>query len=275
MRIAEAYGVPRSIRDSGELGTVLCAHTVFAASIETGGTRLVTTGTLTQSASDPEDFTYLAFPADRLRLVLADGSLTEFTVELFDGDFSDDAEHFLRRDHRIVCSVQRVGLGTLRIVDDRRGRRAVQTLRGSCASDGIDYDVDLTMEESTFFDIVVAAEFKSESTMTGVISAPGLSITVDESDFYHSFTSDNVSEDSRRVVNSVWTSGSEGFSFVDVRLSKALRDDLPVDVSDFWNASGTITRNGTAIGELLFAVERNRMILHTQVENERIELGVF
>jgi len=274
-RIVEAYNIPRFTRENAESSVALCVHAVFTASIETGGSRLVTTGTLTQTAPNSDRLVYAATPTDRLRIRLADGSVTEFVVSDFDGDFSGDADDFLRRDHRLDFTVHRDGIASGRVTSNRINRRAERTVRGTMISQGISYDIDLAINESTFFDIVVSAEFKSETKMTGVVSAPGLSIAVDETDFYHSFTSDDVSEDLQRRINTSWTSGSERYAFVDGRISKALRNDIPVEVDDFWNASGTITLDGTAAGRLSFTIAGNRMKIQAQMKNEQTELGVF
>ncbi len=274
-RIVEAYNIPRFISENAESSIALCVYAVFTASIETGGTRLVTTGTLTQTAPNSDRLAYAATPTDRLRVRLADGSVTDFVVGDFDGDFNGDADDFLRDDHRLDFTVQRDGLASGRVTSNRVNRRAERTVRGTMISQGISYDVDLAIHESTFFDIVVSAEFRSETNMTGVVSATGLSITVDETDFYHSFTSDNVSEDFQRVINSSWTSGSEQYAFVDGRISKALRNDIPVEVDDFWNAFGTIMRDGAAVGRLSFTIAGNRMKITALVDDEQAALGVF
>lgn len=273
--IAEVFSTPGLICSDAESSAAIGTQAIFMASIKTGGDRLVTTGTLTQAAANSDRFSYSAAPSDRLRLLLADGRVFDFFVDKFDGDFSRDADNFLRRNHALTFRMTRSDREDLQIVERKTGRQTVRTVKGTTVAQGITYLVDLEIEESTFFDIVVSAEFKSQQTMTGSVSTPGISINVDQTDFYHSFTSDNVSEDFRRTINSSWVSGSDRFAFVNGQFSKALRNDKPVDVEDFWNASGTITLNDSPAGQVSFALAGNRMRVQARLNDQQVDLGLF
>lgn len=271
-KIYEAYNAPQFIDESAKSGTSLCAQAVFVASIETGGRELVTTGTLTESAPKSNVFTYTSSPADRLRLVYADGTIIEFVVSSFDGDFSVDAERFLERNHQLAFTMKQAGVADIEITSQLSNRRTQRTLRGSFTYEKVLYNADVTINETSSFEIFgTDSERKSNSTIRGAISAPGLSITVDETNSYYSSFSGNRSEELTRTINTSWTAGSDRYAIVDGNLEQTLFNDVPSLI----DASGTITLNGAAAGRLSGRIERNQIKVRADVNGVVVELGTF
>jgi hypothetical protein len=274
--IYKAYNAPDFVASTAEDAKTLCAQAVWVASIEDGNTRVVTTGTLTESGAGSGSFSYSRTPGDRLRIAYGDGTVTEFVIGSFSGDFSDDEALFLNRDHRLAFTLKREGVADLDISSEQVNRTSEERVRGTLAFEGVIYTLDITAQMKNFFDLVnTTSQEKREATTTGTITAPDLSISVNEYNFFHRFVSNNVVESRQRRVRSTWTAGSDRYAFVNGHITKGLTNNSPAFIDTDWTAVGTITRNGATVGQISGTIEGNHWKLAADLSGKRIELGTF
>jgi hypothetical protein len=100
--LTAAYGASAAVVAYGETYVKYGVQAALGASRLASGTRLVTTGTLTQKQAGAMDFAYSATPEDRLRVVLADGKTVDYVISDMQGDLRGD---FLASDHSLSLRV--------------------------------------------------------------------------------------------------------------------------------------------------------------------------
>jgi bacillolysin len=249
----------------------LCVEAVFAASeLGSGGTPMVTTGTLTQTSPGAETFTYAPEPPDRLRLVLAEGPTLDFFVERIDGDPAGP-RRFLERDHELRYRVMGPGGTDLRIISLQNNRNTQGSAVGMLFNNGTLLTLDLGSQGVVMFD-PDAPSYEVREQTGGTISGGGLELTVDESYRYISIAFDRFVENITRTMENTWSIGGDQFQLTGGLVKKAFCNFRPCDVDSFWQAEGTILRNGTAIGQLTGALDPGVIRIFIELPGERIEL---
>ncbi len=262
---------PSTARSTGIELVQLGVSAVFEASIQAnGGTQLVATGTLTQSG---QSFTYSATPADRLRIVWAEGPPTDLYVENLQGDFSGDANLLISRDHLVTVRAVREGFVDLEVESRQQGGQLVRTAAGSLTSEGVTYTVDLS-ESGTFSSEVeiTYSNYDSDTSFSGTISGDnGFSQQVQER-FVYKQVNDVTNDD--RAIESTWSVGGDDYSLTDARIRFEQRSGR-IHLSDYWIIQGTVLRNGAPIGQINYELTDVYLSIFVEVGSERIELYRF
>lgn len=225
----------------------LAVDGVYFATRQSGNTQLVTTGTVTQNSNG--QFSYNPEPSDLLRVVFSDGLSLEYNFTSLQGDFSQpDGERFLRKDHAVSFRLM-TSEGTDVQVDLNRSNGNYQnTVRGTVVDAGIPYDLDTQTQGSILSDFGQGSvRFESQEQTTGTISRTGFLATLDETFSYKLVVFDKAADDIRHTFNNTWTIGADQFELANATIFRTFSDGLPVEF-DSWLASGTLTRNGQAIG---------------------------
>src|SRR5437870_6918273 len=113
-----AHGAPDTVYQAGVASAQLGINSALLASQSQGGASLVTTGTVTFTASSAS---YDAAPADHLVVKLPDGKQVGYTFTRLQGDFSSDAENLLGRDHAVSFRAVQEGTGDMQFESLRQG----------------------------------------------------------------------------------------------------------------------------------------------------------
>lgn len=252
--------------DLGNEAVEVVAEFVFAASV-LNQNQLTTTGTLTRTSSGDQ---YQSTPGDHLVVVIPQQGAPNVTLNIvitaFEGDFSGDASDFANFHSNLAFRVQRDGQFDLSITSQSGappGAAGPATnliyqrhLTGTRTFEGVTFTADLTLQGTNFFEISGDfAELDRTDAVSGSLSGAGFNATIGETTRGHILTNagegTTVSNNFRNGNDSVTVNGvTYGFSQI------AIQTELTngkISEPDFWNAAGTLTRNGTAIGALRFA----------------------
>ena len=246
---------------------------VFAISIANGGV-LTTTGTATQSAQDPEVFSYTsAQPSDRLVVLLADGNTIEAVIAAFQGVFDNGPDGFLRSHSSLDVTVRIGGTLDLRIQSaagpaqrsDGALARGTTTafdrrITGTAvlASTGETMTVDVRHQGTRFVEVDInALENTNEETATGTITTPSATIEVASYYRYRLISVDRFVESITRQSLARVTTGGETWEFVGVEgqpaaIVRKAFVNAEVSDADFWIASGALLRNGQVAAVVRF-----------------------
>lgn len=257
--IFDGFNVPADAKSAADGALSLTVEAVVLASIAAnGGNALETTGTLTQSG---ESFTYAAGPADRLVVEWSEGPATEIYVSQLDGDFeAETIEDFFIADHVVQARVVRDGIVDITVGSGKSGDDSEGGITGTIIEEGKSYELELSEVTSRTIDVDVSSNsYESNSTLTGVITGPDVSLVVEEEYYYKSIYVDNFVQNSTRTTNSRWTHNGNEYAVDGVFIRSAFFDGWP-DEFDFWRAEGVITENGVPVGQVQF--EENEVVLY-------------
>lgn len=199
----------------------------------------ILTGTVTIAGQTQESVTYSAEPTDRLRLVPLEGPALEWVVHQFNGD-NPPFEW---------TQVYPYGETRYRVTE---GDQFTETrMTGDFASPllpGVPLTLDVLVETRTWrLSDQFGSEQEDEERVSGTISGPGMVLTVGAR---HHFEQILVYELSREnSTNNNWLShrlelGADVYVWTQVRKLREFQDGFENNPDTYWDASGTITRNG-------------------------------
>ncbi|MBL9126643.1 MAG: hypothetical protein JNL97_03295 [Verrucomicrobiales bacterium] len=230
----------RSSRDAGDA--------VRAATILSGSSQAVTTGTLTLTGDAANPVRYAPTPQDRLVLVPTTGPSTEVwvtTLDLVRGIYewrqvSGGADLTFRSEPGVQASIVTA-----------RGTYRSETYGASA------FAVDLRAAISGFDEVDSSGSHTlSDVTVTGTIDVTGYSQQVNARNRFEFVSSRNsVGRLQSASTGEVWSRhrlvfAGATYEWIDVKRQRSFRDGKESEVDTYWNATGTITRNGAPYGTL-------------------------
>lgn len=255
----------------------LAAQAVFEASSQTGAAEVVATGTLTQQ-DQTTSFAYTPEPSDRLVVVFSDGTQNELWVTDMRGDFSGTADDYLERDHAFRFRLTQTGGSAaldLEVADGVVSGGTEATLKGTFELDGVEYAADVRRAGTKKSEVEVQfAEYTTEEALTGTVSAGDLAVSLSETYRYRSvYSSRRFLQSITRTVNDTWTEGGASYAAEGV-IMKHLEDfqAIEIDTGTGWKADGTITKDGTPIGELGLEVSPGVVSVYVTVDGQKTVL---
>lgn len=230
--------------------------------------QLTLTGTLTQTQENVETFSYSATPSDRLVVDLKISGTTvtlTFFVTAFEGDLSGDSTDFERFHSNLAFRVTRDGQYdlTLTSASGTPPGIAPQTniayqrhLTGTRILTGVTYTVNVTLSGSLFFEVDGQfAQLDRRDFVSGSVSGGGLAATLDESSRGIVITNageGRTVQNSFRNLNDTLTVGGATFGLSQIAIQTELTNGRIAE-PEFWQASGSLIKNGATIGTLRFA----------------------
>ncbi len=233
------------------------ASAVYLASQLQGGLRLITNGTLTQTAVS---WTYSPAPADRLVAQFLSGTNVTAYIRVMLGNFSGDAANFLSSSHDFRYRVVIPGGLDMVYTSLRNGCDITATAQGSFVSGGISYDTNLR----------AAGQYCSETgggytsllddhTVTGSISRDRFNLAVDQRRRFELISdSSRDATSAQDWINSRLTIGTDVFQWSNVYKRKSFTNGHPSHIdpsaSDLeWQATGAVLKNGAAFGNYRYS----------------------
>jgi|GEM_PF-2793383 len=268
-----AWSAPFNAYQSSSQTASFSVEAAWQASILSGGTTLITTGTLTQTGQN--SFSYSATPTDRMVVQLSNGERFEIQFQQFTGDFSGDAQNFLSRNHNLSFTLTGP-TANITVSSQRTGINVVANLNGNLTLDGIEYNADLNMTGTTRFEVDnTGSEYNVDNTYTGTMVSATLSLTINETWVYNNVVASGLgnAENGIRTFNNSWTRNGNEFRFQNGRLQIAFRDGRPSDFNGgYWMAQGDLLANGTQIGQMEFGQEGNYLKTWVTANGQRTEM---
>lgn len=249
--IVDGFTAPSEAHDAAEGALSLTVEAVVLASVAaTQGQQLVTTGTLTQSG---QQFTYAAGPSDKLVIKWTEGPPTDLYVSQLDGNFeAESVDAFFGANHVVAARLVRAGLADFEVASGKSGGNREGGIRGSITEGSVTYQVDLQEVGTTKNSVeITSADYESESTMTGTITAPGLELVAEETYYYHHVVFDNSVENRRRTANSRWTFNGNEYAVNGVLIQTSFTNAYPSEF-DYWRIEGAVTENGNVVGQMTY-----------------------
>lgn len=247
----------------------------LAATQLTGSATLVYTGTVTQTG--PNSASYDPSPADRLRAVFLDGGEYEIVFTVLQGDFSGDGSGFLDAPHRAAAQVtSNAAAGSLDLevqslkLNGDRGR----LVRGGFTDvDGVRWVVDARTEGTYVSEADIGtARYESDETMEGTLAAAALGLNADLQQRYV-YKMLNGVENVRHEIAHAWTWDGSTYRF-EAQVFVAFDESRPVD-TDQWVIAGSLTRDGTAIGQVAATDSPQGLDVTLDLGNEQVPLFHF
>jgi len=232
--------------------SIVAAEAVYFATMQTGNNAIETTGTITQGQG--QSFSYQSGPGDRLHVVFLNGQSLDFWIDSFRGDYSQpDGTRFLRKDHVFSYRLQTSWGTEASVALMRSGGAYRNTFEGRVADGAGQYDVKSVTQGEVITDIdSSSAEYHSRERVTGTVSSPDVEAAIDEYFRYHVVVFDNAIEDVEKTMANSWRVGGDSYVLDGARIFRTFKNGLASEL-DSWKASGTLSRNGQAIGGIGFA----------------------
>ncbi len=261
--VAEAYSGTRAGAALGADGVETTARAVFEASIQNGGT-LTVTGTLTQAGPDSDDFTWSATPQDRLVVLFHDGSRLELAVNAFEGDFTD-WESFRDFHSNLDVTATSPGAFDLRI-QSRSGAPALvsgltgaagvtefhRTITGTLTFNGVVATLNLVNAGQVSADFSGGnVDYTSLETVQGTLSSANASSTVNEEYEYRFLSVSNAVEQWKQSNTSTLMIGGDTYTLQNLFVRGTCSNNQVAE-PEFWQAQGSLLRNGETIGVVEF-----------------------
>ncbi len=241
------------------------AHAVWAASTQTS--QITTTGTLTQSTTDPDKWAYSASPADKMVLKFANGSIMYFQYTTITGYTDGTLDDFLDAHQMDFVSEvsNKLNLHIVSNVGYNSGTEKTEwdrTITGTVNIEGISYTVNLNYTGDKKGDIGASISIYDYSDKTtGTISSPQVNYTIDQAYRSHAAADRNSGEyaqDRFSLNNSAGQTATATYKFSDA-YCKWLSITLPADTAYavvnepyHWEASGQLLKNNTTFGNVQF-----------------------
>ena len=223
---------------------------VYFATMQSGNTRLVTNGTITETGQ--QQYSYAPKPDDRLRLKFASGQIVEYRFGDFQGDYSQpDGARFLRNNHFLRFRFKS-SWGTNVVVRMRReGRQYQNSVKGQVADGPTRYEVSTTTQGTIVTDIGGSgAEYDSREEVSGTASAKDFEVAIHEQFRYHMVVFDHAVEDVTHNISNAWQIGSERYALPDGHIFRTFKNGTANEL-DSWKANGVLSRDGQPIGQLM------------------------
>lgn len=294
-QVTAAYGAPAALMASALSAVQLGSEAVFIASRATGAQRIVTTGTLTQSAPGRLEFGYSAQPADRLHVELRDGTTADYYVTRFEGDYTGGGAQLLNGGHDVALRAVVPGSYDLTLTS-RRVRSgplaydgsADSSARGTLVYAGHPAEVELRATGTYYFETSFGGfESTSDLVTLGTLRLRGAELRLDER-----WQSSMISQAGRkgattteqsvvssyvRTVNSTWTTAGGGTGAFRAGVTRtAFRDGVPSTNDErFWRATGNVEIDGVPLGDLVLVDALPQLKLLVNAKPEPVVLQVW
>jgi hypothetical protein len=267
------FVAPQLVYELQTGGSALCVQMALLASqLSSGGLQLVTTGTLT--ASPDGQATYEETPVDRLRVVPGDGTAPiECAISAMEGDLSTDADTYLTNDHRLALRFAQVGTIDLQIASARLNGAMEAAVTGNFVYEGTSYTADIKRQGSVYSE--GASEYVEEESRRGTIAGLNFALNAKETYRHKRVFVDNLVSNEVRTMNNRWTADGESFEFVDGVIKQSFVNGAPAELDSYWQASGTLLRNGQPFGQVAWGREGNQIKIWLETPSDRIELYVI
>ncbi len=249
-----ALMIPNDVENAARQSAIAVVWGVFFASIQGGGgQKIVTTGTITQSATN--QFTYAATPTDRLVVQPAQGKPAEFTGIDLQGS-PKSPNDFLSNDHSITFTVKIDGLGELTLQQVSQGRASQARATGTYDDGTRRYKFDLASTGQTAFEnsSQSGSEYDDDEQITGSATGDDLALEVAESWHYVDVTPmretshDHEATQAVRKIASKISIGGKTYT-AGCQFSKEYADGKPNLDDTGFGASGEIDSDGKTIGQ--------------------------
>ncbi len=256
--------------DAGTLGTdlvALAADSVWMASEQNGG-KLTLTGTLTQSGTNPEVWTYAPAPANKLVGVFSSGAAVELMFAVFEGDLNGSAEDFTYH-HQVDFTVFRQNVMNLRVQSRKNYTKTWSTawqrsLAGTLLYEGKTFEINI-LDDGSEKECYVESPFaycEYLQEFSGTATAGSTRITIDERSDVTIAHNANIGQHVKQVQwwknNSMTT---EGASYqlqnchVNFIAASLINDPGAFNVvlePEKWSARGMAYQNGSLYGSVQF-----------------------
>lgn len=211
------------------------------------GAPAVTNGTLRLTGLAANPVQYEALPRDRFVLVPLEGPTVEIYVLFV--DFT-----------RGISEWRHVSEGSDLVFRNEPGAQANRaTVRGQYHSStlpGVAFEVDLAASTSGFSEVDSSGNHTlTDTTMTGRVSTAGFAQTVQTRDRFEFVSVRGLSgrlessSTSESWNNNTLVFGGDTFVWNNVKKQRSFRDGKESQLDTYWNASGTISRNGQPFGQ--------------------------
>jgi len=241
------------------------AHAVWAASTQTAV--VTTTGTLTQSHSNADNWSYSPSPSDKLILVFASGATLQFVFRTITGYTDGTVDDFLDAHQmdfdaeipqKLRLSIQS-NIGYFTDIDSTKWNR---TINGSTIYEGEDYTINLSYSGRKHGEIgssISLYDFYTKTTGSFYTN----SITYNVHEHYHSYSASNSSngvyaQDRWNLNNNTAEINNHTYQFLDAYckwLSITVEKDSSYAVVNepyHWEVSGTLKKDNQAYGTVQF-----------------------
>lgn len=287
-QVVLVYGAPGALVGLAATWTQYTAEAVFLASRLTGGQRLVTSGTLTQTTPGQLEFRYSAAPKDRLKVVMLDGTEVLYHVTKFQGNLTVDATTFLAGGHELAVRVSvpkqcDLELGSLRVPGGPLRFDGTQrsTAKGTMTFDGREVTVDARASGTYSFESGSGGvDSQSDLKTEGTLESNGVVVSLAERWQTHLISGrrkkrsgiGSVQEtvsDYVRHVDSTWKAGATEAALRSVVVRTAFLDGVPATTdARYWKAEGALIVDGAPRGEvaIIAALNQLRLVVATAPE---------
>ncbi len=271
----DGYNAPQYMKSTGEEALALGAEAVWQASLINGGQTLITTGTLTQTAVNSDNFTYSASPNDKLVVKFANGTTVSFLVTKMDGDFSSNSENFIQQPHEFQITMQ-ISDGTdIEIYSYQNNGQKLGSLKGAVVYENKTWQVDIDLQGSYSFDVGSGSSYENEEQISGTLSSTDFSMTMNEYYHYQSIYVDNFVENVERRSNSTWVQNNTTYALKDVVIRKAFFNSKPSELDSYWIVQGSLLENNVQIGQIIAGTETGYLKIWMQLADENVLLEQY
>ena len=235
------------------------------------------TGTITETA--PRVFAFNPVPADRLIVAFQNGTRTEFIVTRLEGDLSGDNKDFIRANHRLEYRVKSSAQGELGAVDlliasSRVGADQTVTSKGTVALGGQTFSADLRYAQRIVSDFGPGSvTFQFQDALTGTLSAANFAAQINETTDFKVVSVSSAVAQNIRTINTAWSDNGKQFRIQNGVVKTVFKDGEAVE-PDFWNATGTLLRDGQVIGNFTKTAAGNSIELSLKTATEKIVFNI-
>jgi hypothetical protein len=263
--VTSLYSGPTDITDMSADLISYAAHGVWAASTLTS--QVTTTGTLTQSSTNANDWSYSASPADKLVLKFALGATMNFQFTTISGYTDGTVDDFLDS-HQMDFASEIPGKLNLHIVSnigynsETGNTEWNRTINGNIILESISYTANLTYTGWKKGDVGSSISIYDYSDKTtGTVSSAHVNYTIDEAYRSHSAANSGkatYAQDRFSLNNNSAQTTTANYKFSDAYckwLSWTSQYDSAFNVVNEpynWEASGQLLKNNATYGAIQF-----------------------
>jgi hypothetical protein len=261
----------------GEL-IVRAVDMAITATVLNGSTTVTGTLTETQPSTEtqPGTFEYASEPADRLRVLLLNGSTYDIAFFALDGTFTSGGSGYVNQPHVIDMTVtSNAAAGALDVRVTSTPAEAANTQQGSFVGAftdgaGVRWTFDLSLQR--YYRLVAeitGTDLESILTVAGSLAASAQSITGTVGR-YARYRQVNTAENADHRYDHAFSRDGVSYAFAG-RIFLALSSSQPVD-RDQWEIQGGLARDGTLVGQFVTHEDVTGLNVSLDVGGESIPL---
>jgi len=229
------------ILQAGESLRNNCIEVVFRASLANAG-NLTLVGTVTIDGAS--NTAYAATPADEMRLVEANGAVSNLLVHHFEGINQESAQSFFKNNYQIECTGRSENF-SLKVASVRIGDQQEEQVQGWVLLNNQRLEADLTIQTARVLNLSAGLKHESASIVAGFTLVDGIKISVQQRTEYKMV---NVAENTKQALIFSWTHDDAHYELHDGFWQTAYNGVR--SEPEFWRAEGTLLRNGSSYGGL-------------------------